>query len=226
MSDGSPALNEGRAGPLSGVRVLEVSGVGPGPFGTMMLADMGADVLRIERAGAPPYTPPIDPAKNALHRGRRSLTLNLKDPPARALLLRLCEAADVLTEGFRPGVMERLGVGPDICLQRNPSLIYARMTGWGQTGPLAAMAGHDINYFGLSGSLALCGPAGGGADAQPQSRRRHGRRRHVAGLWRRLRSAGARALRARSGARCRHGRRRRPSGHADSRLSRHGTVEQ
>ncbi|RJG23494.1 CaiB/BaiF CoA transferase family protein [Massilia cavernae] len=148
-----------RSGPLAGYKVLEVSGVGPAPFCAMMLADMGADVLRIERAGAAPYVPPIDPAKNALHRGRRSLTLDLKDAHGVATLLRLAEAADVLIEGFRPGVMERLGVGPAACQARNPRLVYARMTGWGQTGPMAHMAGHDINYFAISGSLHLCGRA-------------------------------------------------------------------
>ncbi|WP_114951619.1 CaiB/BaiF CoA transferase family protein [Sphingosinicella terrae] len=149
-----------RSGPLAGFRVIEVAGVGPGPFCAMLLADMGADVLRIERAGAEPLVPPIDPVKNSLHRGRRSVTLNLKDARQRDVLLDLVEKADVLLEGYRPRVMERLGVGPEICLERNPSLVYARMTGWGQTGPLADKAGHDINYFALSGSLGLCGRPG------------------------------------------------------------------
>jgi alpha-methylacyl-CoA racemase len=125
----------------------------------MMLADMGADVLRIERANAPAYVPPIDPTKNVLHRGRRTLTLDLKSERGVATLLRLTDAAHVLMEGFRPGVMERLGVGPEICCARNPRLIYARMTGWGQTGPMAHLAGHDINYFAMSGSLHLSGRA-------------------------------------------------------------------
>lgn len=148
------------SGPLTGIRVVEVSGIGPGPFCAMMLADAGADVLRIERPGGPKPAPPFDAARNVGNRGRRSLILDVKDPRGRALLLRICEAVDVLIEGGRPGVMERLGLGPDICLARNPRLIYGRMTGWGQQGPLARMAGHDINYFGLSGSLAMCGRSG------------------------------------------------------------------
>ncbi len=149
-----------RKGPLAGYRVLEVSGVGPAPFCAMMLADMGADVLRIERSGAAPYVPPIDPVRNALHRGRRSLEIDLKHPQGLATLLRLAERADVLIEGFRPGVMERLGAGPQACHARNPRLVYARMTGWGQDGPMAPLAGHDINYFAISGSLHMCGRPG------------------------------------------------------------------
>jgi len=146
-----------RSGPLQGIKILEIAGVGPGPFCAMMLADMGADILRIERAGAPTPVPPIDPAKNALHRGRRSMRLDLKQPDNVELILKLVEKADVILEGYRPGVMERLGLGPDVCATRNPKIIYARMTGWGQSGPMAAMAGHDINYFAMSGSLWLCG---------------------------------------------------------------------
>lgn len=149
----------GGKGPLAGVRVLEIAGVGPGPFCAMMLSDMGADVVRIERAGAPPPGLPIDPVKNLLHRGRRIVTLDLKDPENVATLLQLVEGAEVLLEGYRPGVMERLGLGPDVCLERNPALVYARMTGWGQDGPMAAKAGHDINYFAISGSLWMCGRA-------------------------------------------------------------------
>ncbi|GLR65674.1 CoA transferase [Acidocella aquatica] len=149
-----------RSGPLKGFRVLEIASVGPGPFCAMMLADMGADVLRIERAGAPPNVPPIDPVKNVLHRGRRAITINLKDARGVDTVLRLVEEADVLLEGYRPGVMEKLGVGPEPCQARNPKLVYARMTGWGQTGPMAHMAGHDINYFAISGSLHMCGKAG------------------------------------------------------------------
>ncbi|QQN75320.1 CaiB/BaiF CoA-transferase family protein [Croceicoccus sp. YJ47] len=149
----------GASGPLTGVKVLEIAGVGPGPFCAMMLSDMGADVIRIERAGAPPPLIPIDPVKNLLHRGRRIVTLNLKDSENVKTLLALVEMADVLLEGYRPGVMERLGLGPDVCLERNPALVYARMTGWGQTGPLSAYAGHDINYFAVSGSLWMCGRA-------------------------------------------------------------------
>lgn len=148
-----------KSGPLVGVKVLEIAGVGPGPFCAMMLADMGATVLRVERPGGAPMFPPIDPAKNLLHRGRKSISLDLKKPEAVATLLSLVEVADVLLEGFRPGVMERLGLGPNVCCARNPTLVYARMTGWGQDGPMAHLAGHDINYFAMSGSLHLCGRA-------------------------------------------------------------------
>ncbi|WP_157219189.1 CaiB/BaiF CoA transferase family protein [Flavisphingomonas formosensis] len=146
-----------RSGPLVGVRILEIAGVGPGPFCAMMLADMGATVLRVERAGAPAAIPPIDPSRNLLHRGRESICLDLKTADGVAALLSLVEAADVLLEGYRPGVMERLGLGPDVCHARNPRLVYARMTGWGQDGPMAHLAGHDINYFAMSGGLWLCG---------------------------------------------------------------------
>lgn len=146
-----------RSGPLVGVKILEMGGVGPGPFCAMMLADMGATVLRIERSGAPPIFPPIDPACNLLHRGREIVGIDLKSHEGREQLLQLADQADVLLEGFRPGVMERLGLGPDICMARNPVLLYARMTGWGQNGPMAHLAGHDINYFAMSGSLQLCG---------------------------------------------------------------------
>lgn len=148
-----------RSGPLRGIRIVELAGVGPSPFGAMLLADMGADVIRVERVGAPIYDPPIDPAKNLLHRGRRSITLDLKHPGDVALALRLVAKADVLMEGYRPGVTERLGLGPSRCLAINPRLVYARMTGWGQVGPMAHLAGHDINYFALSGSLWMCGRA-------------------------------------------------------------------
>jgi len=149
-----------RSGPLVGVRILEMAGVGPGPFCAMMLADMGATVLRVERVGQPPAIPPIDPARNLLHRGREIVSIDLKSAQGVEQLLALVDAADVLLEGFRPGVMERLGLGPEICLARNPALVYARMTGWGQDGPMAHLAGHDINYFAMSGSLMLCGRKG------------------------------------------------------------------
>ena len=146
------------SGPLSGVRVIEVAGIGPGPFAAMMLADMGADVLRVDRAGA--VRPGAGPSMELLNRGRRSIGLDLKHPEGVATLLRLVEGADVLLEGFRPGVMERLGVGPDVCLERNPRLVFGRMTGWGQEGPMAQAAGHDINYIALSGTLAHIGREG------------------------------------------------------------------
>jgi alpha-methylacyl-CoA racemase len=145
-------------GPLDGVRVVEIASLAPAPFGCMILSDLGADVLRVERpASCEPGLPaPVDP----LSRGRRSVGLNLKDPAGVELLLKLVTSADVLVEGFRPGVAERLGFGPDVCAQRNPGLIYARMTGWGQEGPLAPTAGHDIDYIAISGALYPIGRAG------------------------------------------------------------------
>jgi len=151
------------AGPLSGVRVVEMVGIGPCPFAAMMLADMGAEVIRIDRKAAPgadnPY-PMLGTRHDVMARGRRSLALDLKQPAGRLAALRLVERADVLLEGFRPGVMERLGLGPDVCLERNPKLVYGRVTGWGQDGPLAQAAGHDINYVALSGMLHAMGRAG------------------------------------------------------------------
>ncbi len=141
-------------GPLHGVKILELAGIGPGPFCAMLLADMGAELVRIERKGA--ERRPSD----VCYRSRRSLTLNLKHPAAVETFLRLVEKADGLQEGFRPGVMERLGLGPDVCLARNPRLVYGRMTGWGQDGPLSQAAGHDINYIALSGALDAIGDAG------------------------------------------------------------------
>ncbi len=146
-----------RGGPLEGVRVLELAGLGPAPFCGMMLGDMGAEVIRIERPGTLWHEPSRDP----LLRNRRSLKLNLKHAEGLATALRLVGACDVLIEGYRPGVMERLGIGPSECLQRNPRLVYGRITGWGQTGPLASAAGHDINYVALTGALHLIGPPGG-----------------------------------------------------------------
>ena len=147
-------------GPLSGFKIIEVAGIGPGPFTAMMLADMGADVIRIDRAanavGGDPEAPPAD----LLNRGRRSIGLDLKSPEGVGILLELVEEADALIEGFRPGVTERLGFGPDDCLARNPKLVYSRMTGWGQDGPYAPTAGHDINYIALAGSLAHLGRKG------------------------------------------------------------------
>jgi alpha-methylacyl-CoA racemase len=144
-------------GPLSGVRVIEIASLAPAPFGCMILADLGADVLRVDRAerSGPGAAQPLDP----LSRGRRSIGLNLKDGAAIDLLLRLIDEADVLVEGFRPGVAERLGFGPEVCAARNPGLIFARMTGWGQHGPLAHTAGHDIDYIAISGALGMVGRA-------------------------------------------------------------------
>jgi alpha-methylacyl-CoA racemase len=142
----------GASGPLTGIRVVELAGLGPAPYACMLLADLGADVLRLDRPGGATY--------DVLDRGRRSVTLDLKKAGAADLVLRLVEAADVLVEGFRPGVAERLGVGPDACLARNPRLVYARMTGWGQDGPLAGRVGHDINYASVTGALAAIGEPG------------------------------------------------------------------
>jgi alpha-methylacyl-CoA racemase len=145
-------------GPLSGVRVIEIASLAPAPFGCMILADLGADVLRVDRAErcGPLALQPNDP----LSRGRRSIGLNLKDAAGVDLLLQLTERADVLVEGFRPGVAERLGFGPQACAERNPGLVFARMTGWGQDGPLAPTAGHDIDYIAISGALSTVGRAG------------------------------------------------------------------
>jgi len=142
-------------GPLAGLRILEVASIGPGPFCGMLLGDLGADVIRVDRPGADPLA-----TRDPLRRNRRSLALNLKHPDGVATLLRLVEQADALFEGFRPGVAERLGVGPDACLQRNPRLVYGRVTGWGQDGPLAAAPGHDLNYIALSGALHAFGLPG------------------------------------------------------------------
>lgn len=148
-------------GVLSGIRVLEFEAIGPGPFAVMMLADMGADVLRIDRPVEPDDLGPKRGGSRAdvVGRGRRSVTLDLKEPQAREAALDLMSRADVVIEGFRPGTMERLGLGPREALARNPGLVYGRMTGWGQTGPLAARAGHDLNYLALSGVLSGIGRA-------------------------------------------------------------------
>lgn len=144
------------AGPLEGLRIIEMVGLGPAPFCAMMFADMGAEVIRIDR---PPGrgVPVVDPRFDVTARGRRSLAIDLKQPGATEVVLQLVEKADALIEGFRPGVMERLGLGPDVCRERNPALVYGRMTGWGQDGPLANAAGHDINYVALSGALHAIG---------------------------------------------------------------------
>ncbi|MFQ5696987.1 MAG: CaiB/BaiF CoA transferase family protein [Myxococcota bacterium] len=148
------------AGPLTGIRVIELQGIGPGPFCGMMLADMGAEILRIDRASSVPSQPPEGRRADILGRGRRSVAVDLKRADGVETVLRLVERADVIYEGFRPGVAERLGVGPQVCLERNPRIVYGRMTGWGQEGPLAQAAGHDINYIALSGALHAIGRAG------------------------------------------------------------------
>lgn len=145
-------------GPLAGLTIIEMAGIGPSPFGVTLLADAGAQVIRIERqSGAASLSGATDPAQDPLLRGRRCLCLDLKQPQGVEVVLRMLQHADALVEGYRPGVMERLGLGPDPCLARRPSLVYARMTGWGQGGPLASEAGHDINYIALSGALHAIG---------------------------------------------------------------------
>jgi len=144
VSDSTPT------GPLRGARVVEMAGLGPGPFAAMMLADLGADVTRVDRVGADPKGTEL----YVMHRGRRSIGVDLKQDAGREVVLRLVDGADALIEGYRPGVMERLGLGPDVCQGRNPRLVYGRMTGWGQDGPMAQTAGHDINYIALSGALS------------------------------------------------------------------------
>lgn len=146
-------------GPLAGLRVVELGGIGPGPHAAMILADLGAEVVRVDRPAGGLDLGTGD-APDPTLRGRRMLAADLKDPAGRDAVLRLVERADVLVEGYRPGVTERLGVGPDDCLARNPRLVYARMTGWGQHGPLARRAGHDINYIALTGVLHAVGRAG------------------------------------------------------------------
>jgi alpha-methylacyl-CoA racemase len=148
------------SGPLEGIRIVELAGLGPAPFAGMMLADAGADIIRIDRSDRATYPPRQEPHVDLLNRGRRSVAVDLKAPDGVALVLRLLERADGLMEGFRPGVAERLGLGPDVCLARNPKLVYGRMTGWGQEGPLAQAAGHDIDYIALAGALEPLGRAG------------------------------------------------------------------
>lgn len=148
------------AGPLTGYRIIEIAGIGPGPFAAMLLADMGAEVIRVERAQSVRGPAPDTPHFDVMLRGRRNIAIDLKHPDGVATLLDLVERADALIEGFRPGVMERLGVGPDVCLARNPKLVFGRMTGWGQEGMYAQAAGHDINYISLAGALAHFGRAG------------------------------------------------------------------
>ena len=154
-------------GPLAGIKVVEFAGIGPGPFCGMLLADMGAEITLLERAGGTFASQLFGGGRKAVaNRGKKSLCIDLKHPEAKALVFKLIEGADVLIEGFRPGVMERLGFGPDECLSLNPRLIYGRMTGWGQTGPLAQRAGHDANYAAIAGVLDT-GRRHGGAPWAP-----------------------------------------------------------
>jgi alpha-methylacyl-CoA racemase len=149
----------GSSAALAGVRVLELGGIGPAPFAGMMLAELGADVVRVDPVGTT-VRDFADPREELLHKGKRSVALNLKAPADVTSALAMIENADVLIEGFRPGVAERLGLGPDACADRNPRLVYGRMTGWGQTGPLAPVAGHDVDYIAVTGLLHAMGPAG------------------------------------------------------------------
>ena len=142
-------------GPLTGLKIIELAGIGPGPFCGMMLADMGAEVIRVDRAGGSTNRP-----KDVLTRGRKSIAVDLKSDAGKEVILKMCEGADAIFEGFRPGVTERLGLGPDECMARNPKLVYGRMTGWGQEGPMAQAAGHDINYISLAGALHAIGAKG------------------------------------------------------------------
>jgi len=147
-------------GPLEGIRIVEIGSIGPGPFCAMVLADMGAEVVRVDRASSVTGEPPVLP--EPLLRGRRSVGVDLKHPDGVGAVLCMADGADVLIEGFRPGVAERLGIGPEVCCERNPGLVYGRMTGWGQAGPWAARAGHDIDYIALAGALHPIGTADGG----------------------------------------------------------------
>ena len=145
-------------GPLSGFRIIEMKGIGPGPYAGMVLADLGAEVIVVERSSQPgPLAPPSK--RDVCSRGKKSIVLDLKTESGLNSLLDLVESAHGLFEGFRPGVAERLGFGPEVCLARNPALVYGRMTGWGQTGPLAHSAGHDLNYISLTGAAAAIGTA-------------------------------------------------------------------
>ncbi len=155
-----PAYTRARMGPLEGLRVVELAGIGPGPMCCMLLADLGADILRVDRIDGSPELFPAPARFQVLNRGRRSVGLDLKSAAGRDAALRLVERADALVEGFRPGVAERLGLGPAACLAKNPRLVYGRMTGWGQEGPLSSTAGHDIDYLAITGALHAIGRAG------------------------------------------------------------------
>ncbi len=148
-------------GPLAGIRIVELGGIGPGPFASMLFSEMGADVVRIARRAGAEGIKGFDKRHQLLNRGRRTIAMDLKNPHAVETVKRMIAGADAVTEGFRPGVAERLGLGPDDCLQLNPKLVYGRITGWGQEGPLAAEPGHDINYIALTGALHAIGPKDG-----------------------------------------------------------------
>ncbi len=211
------------AGPLSGLTIVELAGIGPGPMCSMMLGDMGADVIRVDRTKSHVMDRLADPKFAVHNRSRRSVSVDLQTKEGVDVVLRLIEKADGMTEPFRPGVAERLGLGPDVCLGRNPKLVYGRMTGWGQEGPLAKAAGHDINYIALTGALHAIGvkdkptpplnlvgdfggggmllgvrhgvrpPRGAALGQGPGDRRRDGRRRGTA-AGRHLRHGGRRPV--------------------------------
>ena len=162
LDDSSPIVQVFAVGPLKDFRIIEIAGIGPGQYCGMLLSDMGADVLRIERPSGGETGFDIPEKFNLMNRGRSTITADLKSEQGRSLVLSLCEKADALFEGFRPGVMERLGLGPGECMARNPKLVYGRMTGWGQDGPLAERAGHDANFVALSGVMELLGERGSG----------------------------------------------------------------
>ncbi|MBL4667403.1 MAG: CoA transferase [Sneathiella sp.] len=147
-------------GPLAGVKIVEIGGIGPGPMCALLLADMGAEIIRIDRMQETGLGVHTDPKFNLLMRGRKSVAVDSKTKEGQELILSLIEQADGLIEGFRPGVMERLGLGPDVVFERNPKIVYGRMTGWGQDGPMAHAAGHDLNYIALSGALHAIGRKG------------------------------------------------------------------
>jgi len=147
-------------GPLSGKKIVEIAGIGPAPFAAMMLADMGAEVIRVSRPSGSMLSMAQNEKLDFGNRGKRCIALNLKDPHAADVVLRLVESADAIIEGYRPGVMEKLGLGPEVCLARNPRIVFGRMTGWGQDGPLGNAAGHDLNYIALTGALHAIGEKG------------------------------------------------------------------
>lgn len=157
---GNVALPDRRSGPLAGVKIVEIAGIGPGPLAAMFLADLGATVIRVDRKQASTLGAPRPVRFDLGLRNRKSIRVDLKDPAAVEMVLELLAQADALIEGFRPGVMERLGLGPDVCMARNPRLVYGRVTGWGQDGPLAEVAGHDLNYISITGALHAMGRAG------------------------------------------------------------------
>jgi alpha-methylacyl-CoA racemase len=147
-------------GPLTGLTIIEIAGIGPGPYAAMLLADLGADVIRVERPGGTMFSAASNPKLDFLNRGKRCISVNLKDPDGVDTVLAMLEKADALLEGNRPGVMERLGLAPEVCRERNPALVYGRMTGWGQEGPMSKDVGHDINYIALAGALHPIGRRG------------------------------------------------------------------